>query len=364
MRFKTIFAAVVAAIALSGCKTDVDLNAPYQEFTTIYGLLDLSADTQVVRVNKSFLGSGSAYDFAAIKDSSEYHPDEVEVFIEFGNHSVQLEPHLLNREPGSFYDQDVLVYITTENLALDNSGIPISNVNEYNTLPTEYKLIVKVKGKTITGVTHPVYLRNVGNLDKPNPNVPLNWGGITVDGEDNFITSYVEKATMPNGHLYEASVVFNYTDYYTGNSEGHAKTVVYKLGRQSAQTGSVQFQYSPEALFNQVINELNCTNVAYRTVQPAEFRMTVAGEDLARYISINNPVTGIVTERPEYSNVEGENAIGLFSSRFTSSILKAIESTTRELIMDGALMGQFCFCDPNSISYTCPEIDSTCNCGG
>lgn len=361
MPLRTLCAAALAALTFASCETEVDLNAPYKEYTTVYGLLDLSADTQIVRINKSFLGAGSAYDFAQVKDSSEYNPDEVEAFIEFGNHSVELEPHYLDREPGTFYHEDVMVFITTENLALDNQGNLITNVNDYDQLPDEYKLVVKVKGKTITGTTVPVYLRNSGNQDQPNPNISLNWGS-TSNGVDNFATSFVEKGSSPDGYLYQAKVIFHYTDYYVGDSEGVAKSLTFDLGRKSVESGEVTFQYYPETILTQLANSVDCENVAYRTIQPVEFVMTMAGEELARYISINNPVTGVVTERPDYSNVEGEDAIGLFSSRYTWRMFMEVQSNTKELIINGATSGQLCFCDPNSATYDCPDINTPCNC--
>ena len=43
--------------------------------------------------------------------------------------------------------------------------------------------------------------------------------------------------------------------------------------------------------------------------------MTVGTTDLETYIDVNKPITGIVQERPHFSNIN--NGIGLFSSRFT-----------------------------------------------
>jgi len=42
--------------------------------------------------------------------------------------------------------------------------------------------------------------------------------------------------------------------------------------------------------------------------------MTVGSEDLETYINVNKPITGIVQERPQFTNIN--NGIGLFSSRF------------------------------------------------
>ena len=43
--------------------------------------------------------------------------------------------------------------------------------------------------------------------------------------------------------------------------------------------------------------------------------MTVGTTDLETYINVNRPITGIVQERPQFTNIN--NGIGIFSSRFT-----------------------------------------------
>ena len=45
--------------------------------------------------------------------------------------------------------------------------------------------------------------------------------------------------------------------------------------------------------------------------------MTVGSEDLKTYRIINEEITGIVQERPQFTNIN--NGIGLFSSRFTKN---------------------------------------------
>ena len=43
--------------------------------------------------------------------------------------------------------------------------------------------------------------------------------------------------------------------------------------------------------------------------------MTLGTQDLKTYIDVNEPITGIVQERPQFTNIN--NGIGLFSSRYT-----------------------------------------------
>ena len=53
--------------------------------------------------------------------------------------------------------------------------------------------------------------------------------------------------------------------------------------------------------------------------------MTEGSDDLKTYINVNKPFSGIVQERPVFSNIN--NGVGLFSSRFTYDDIKGIELT-------------------------------------
>jgi hypothetical protein len=71
----------LATLTLIGCETDVDLNAPYDSTTIVYGLLDPVQDTQWIKINKTFLGEGNNLDYALIRDSSEYKFNEFNAIV-------------------------------------------------------------------------------------------------------------------------------------------------------------------------------------------------------------------------------------------------------------------------------------------
>ena len=57
--------------------------------------------------------------------------------------------------------------------------------------------------------------------------------------------------------------------------------------------------------------------------------MTIGAQDLKTYIDVNQPFSGIVQERPVFSNID--NGVGLFSSRYTYDEIKGIELTNSTL---------------------------------
>ena len=84
----------------------------------------------------------------------------------------------------------------------------------------------------------------------------------------------------------------------------------------------------------------------------------MADENLHTYMEVNEPASGIVTERPVFTNING--GIGLFASR-NVTVFKQINSTTliklslnseKELVW-GDYTKDYKFCSEN---YTDPAI--------
>ena len=76
-------------IFLYSCEEDFEINAPYQDITVVYGLIDQGQDTIFLKINKAFLGDGNVLEMAKIEDSSEY-VNGLEATIEEWN--IQFHP--------------------------------------------------------------------------------------------------------------------------------------------------------------------------------------------------------------------------------------------------------------------------------
>lgn len=362
----------IAAIALllSSCETDVDLTGQYVDTTVIYGLIDLSANKQVFRINKTFLGEGDAFEMAAIGDSSEYAIADVEAWLEFGNNIiVPLNPEIIpQRQPGAFYDTNVLVYTTTENLAVTNTGTPVDLTgNNITGLVNEYRLKVQVKDRLLQSTTVPVVLRNQ-NISEPIADVQ----GSTFDSDLKWLapggTVYYNRnfkhSTIPNGARYERKIVFRYREHYL-NGDPADKSIEFPMGAKDVPpTASIQefaLPYNPEDIYSLIGNSVSCDgNISYRTFLSVDFVLAVAGEDLATYMSVNAPLTGVVTERPDFTNIDG--GLGIFSSRFTIKRSKDLHIDSKIALYSGEYTGDLCFCDPApGSSYPCP-VGTACTC--
>jgi hypothetical protein len=91
--------------------------------------------------------------------------------------------------------------------------------------------------------------------------------------------------------------------------------------------------------------------------------MGLANNELKTWIDVNNPVTGIIQERPSYTNVVG--GLGLFASRASAFVLNMpLLSSSPTLgetpgnikaLMNGIYTSDLNFCDPNPNNgqYSC-----------
>ena len=64
-----------------------------------------------------------------------------------------------------------------------------------------------------------------------------------------------------------------------------------------------------------------------------QFFLEVANEELATYIEVNQPISDVAQERPEYTNVK--NGLGVFASRLVVSTRTGVPQT------DGRIMDRF-----------------------
>ena len=110
--------AAIFTLGLTRCTTDVDLTAPYVSIPVVFGLLDAEADTQWVRINRTWLGDGDQTQIALISDSSEYETSRLSTrFVEVDNNDnvtrvFELKDTLLQNkdEDGVFFAPEHQAY--------------------------------------------------------------------------------------------------------------------------------------------------------------------------------------------------------------------------------------------------------------
>ena len=337
------------SLIFSSCSTDFELNAPYETIPVVYGLLDQSKDTQFVKINRSFLGYGNNVDYAAINDCTHFENvvAVLEEYNEFGNlidHDTLKEFMVGNLQPGIFYEDSQKVYY----LETDNDSL-----KEENT----YHLKVSVPDKGLNFDAETDLIKGSWLNFKFQTILYLAGSGFKVADvdlattEDGYLEQTLRWTTAERGKRYELMLRLHYTEVYNDLSE-QEKYLEWNLGRQisvSSSGGEEMFKdVSGSSFFNFVETQLqnyeNEDQVMKRVLgmDAIEIILTAGNEDLNTYMQVNEPVTGIVTERPIFTNVN--NGIGIFASKYSTKVSTFLSDGSMLEICAGQKTSGFKFC--------------------
>ena len=292
----------VFAIVFAACETDFDVNAEWEEVTVVYGLLDAGDEntTQLIKINKAFLGKMDALQMAQYADSINFDEGELAVkLVRIKNNgitdTIALDEFPTLRDEGIFNDS-IIVY-TFENNNFLNSN-------------SEYELLIKnnITGNQVNSMTN--IISNF-NFDM-GAGFPFGLIETWIPGNSSatkFSSTVVTWGnSVDNGVQYQIDLIFNY------NENDIAKSLIYT---SSVLEETEIFEFEGEKFFNFLKNELVYNPLIDRKFLSIDLVMTVGSEDLKTYRIINEEITGIVQERPQFTNIN--NGIGLFSSRFTKT---------------------------------------------
>ncbi len=296
---------------IQSCKTDFELYAPYDDIPVIYAILDQTADTQYVKVNKTYLGQSDNASYASINDSVLFDNVAVTVF-EYVNGSLTTtfpcsEKWVTGVEPGLFYGggtQKVYTFLTPSG-GLNTEAVYKLNVNVDNgrkIATAETKLIgdfgfaPNFRNKTNVGLS--LYLSS-GSEYK---NVTMSWnpavGALKYEPEINFI---YKDSTATGSEIKKLNIKLGKVTGLNTKGDG---------GELSKDIIGENFYIN---IKNRLANYAGEADVISRHFIRLEYIVASAGEDLSTYISVNEPSNSIVTNRPTFTNIEG--GLGVFSSR-------------------------------------------------
>ena len=292
----------VFAITFTSCDTDFDVNAEWEEVTVVYGLLDAGDEikTQQIKLSKAFLGKMGALQMAQYSDSINFDQGELAVkVIRVKNNGIRdtiaLDEVPTLRNDGVFNDS-IIVY-TFENNNFLNSN-------------SEYELLIKnnITGNEVSSTTNII---SAFNFDM-GAGFPFGFIETWIPGNPSatkFSSTVVTWGnSTDNGVQYQIELIFNYKENDIAKNLIYTSTVLEETNI---------FEFEGEKIFNFLKNELVKDPLIERKFLSIDLIMTVGSEDLRTYRIINEEITGIVQERPQFTNIN--NGIGLFSSRFTKN---------------------------------------------
>lgn len=318
MKLRVFHSFLLLFFTLVSCSTDVDLYTDYQDIPVVYGLINVQADTNYVKITKAFCSNNEhpidPFEAALVYDSSNY-PGKLDVFIEELK-SIQGQPFMPtgrkmildtitihNKKEGLFYSPDQLMYYTTERFNTNHGG------DKY-----QYKIsIVKPDYDTITAVTSVL----AGDIY-------LSTARMNFQSTPTNKTSFLVFTSTEEGFLYEIAMQFNYREVRPGQPEVK-KEISWSYGMKPLLAyehiidNSYKHFYSLNALFNvleraignDTVLDANHPNVI-RYIDDFYVSITAAGSDYYNYYQFVQAMQNSLSQTNEYSNING--GYGLFSS--------------------------------------------------
>lgn len=334
-------------LALFSCKTDFDINAPYEKIPIVYGVLDQEEDTQFIKINKSFLGTNNT-EYSKINDSLYFtnvtaRVEELDEFEGVGR-VWQLQSKLVtvDENKGIFFTGTQRVYYFVPTTPLDASK--------------NYRIVGEGDGKKFTARTN-----IIDGFTFANPFRLTAFRDIILSGGvGTYGIQRPKWVQSDEAESYDVTLRFFYTEHKNGSQT--EKYIDWKMGSKNPTTSSntIEMEVNTEGFFILLNNSAqlkDTTGVTKRVIKNCDIRVTSANFTLDTYIGVSRPNQSISFDKPDYTNIEGGR--GVFGSRYTAIIsFPGVSEKTIEELFLGPYTTNFKFCtdDTNPIlaPYFCP----------
>jgi len=316
-KFKILLISATAILLFNRCSTDVDIYSDYKDITIVYALLDRSDDTVWLKATKAFLGSGNALTFAQNLDSSNYpYKLDIELTgIKNGSEIQKLTFDTIttrNKRPGDsiFYYPNQLMYYAVPSSILNTQAV--------------YHLSIQTNTNKITAATSVI------------PDFPITYPVSRISFN---YDKEIEWKSAVNGKRYEVGFTFHYRELWPNSTDTLDKTITWSLGvKKSVNTDgneSMSIPYTGSTFYNVLDKTLEKDPYVKRWAENVDVNIAVGSQDFDTYYEVNNASGGMLEEAPQFSNIDGDNALGLFASRhFVTKPAKLSVNTELMLVND------------------------------
>ena len=319
----------------SSCKNDIDIIEDWKETTIVYGLLNQADSIQYIKINKAFVGKGNALEMAQAFDSINY-ANELDVKIERWKNNSLAETYVLERtttnskEPGIFSFPNQVLYKTNTN------GKPLDESSEYHLIVRNNRT-----GNLITASTSLIKNFKV--------QYPLQTSIISFYNPD-LVTLRLKSTSAVNGRLFQVVIRFHYDEVNKSDTSGAvtSKFVDKVLESRESLTLSgneiIEVPFLGDDFYKFIKAKVPVNDNVYRHPGTIDFKFSIAADDFNTFMEVNKPSTGIVQEKPYYTNIN--NGTGIFSSRYTIDILnrplkRADPTIISSFSLDSLFAGQY-----------------------
>lgn len=339
---KILFLGTTLAILVTSCSTDFEVNAPWQDKTVIFGMLDQSDTAQYIKINKAFLGEDDAYNMAAVSDSFNY--ENLNVTLNRYNVDEELVQTIplypsndVIKDTGIFADDNNILYKTTSRIRRN----------------AHYKLVVEVPG-TGKVVTADTYTIDTFKIERPlyiqsGPEIAINFA------QTSPLVIYWYPAT--NAKICYVTIYFNYydiegTDTTLQQIEYSLSPNIYtRTDYDGLNTGTPKEvkEINGEEFYKFVSSAIDApSDGVKRLAKSLDFQFYLGTEDYYTYYQVNNSSSGLSQSNPLFTNVE--NGIGLFSSKYKQAVYnKHLNAESLDSLSRGRFTKHLRFADSNNI---------------
>lgn len=345
MKIKFSYLLFVSASLFSACSSDLEVIGNYKETMVVYGLLDQSQPKQYIKINKAFLGEGSAFGYAQVKDSTQY-VNSLSVVLKSIKNGVQLNSFTLSPDntiaklPGVFYSAN------QANAIYSFASTGGNSLNSDN----EYKLIIRNNQSGVEVSSQTALITDFGYFISPNPNSPF--FNCILSNNDNY-QYQIRWNSGKNAKIYQVVIRFNYVDSTTsGNIQQKTEWIFPEQKTQGLLGGEVmRNDFTGQGLLQYIGNQLSdYSGLLARIPGNVDIIVIAGGEELSTFMEVNKPSTSIVQEKPEFTNIT--NGLGVLSSRYSkTSFSKPLGTTTRDSLSCGRYTFDLKF--PNHLGVFC-----------
>jgi len=355
---------LLIVLGFNSCNEDIVTTTNFTETAIVYGLMDASDSTHMVKITRAFIGPGDALQISQIPDSNYFQNISATITERLSDGSTGrtwtlFDTTVTTKETdGVFYapEQRVYAFYSKSKDNSDNpTGQPLLDNAQYN-----LRILInsgesdefEVFGSTdiVSGIST--------NTDSPNYQFKFAKNATTT-GEYTSTGIVVQNG---NAAVLNTRLLIDYKEYI--GSDSVIQRINWNLGE--VETGGTTTNFSSQGeSFYQLINSSAATGnpgVFRRNLEGITVQVVAGSFDLYNYILVNQPSSSVAQNKPTFTNLTATNdhpVLGLFSSRYTHSVyhpmrtdnqnIRCIDRNSTAELCIGPITGPYLFCSQQEL---------------
>ncbi len=328
----------ILLLVLTGCKNELQLNAPYKELPSIYAVLNPQEKTQVIRINKVFLGEGDAGVMAKVADSVNYPAGELTVSLTRFVNGVQADVSpqtpgdrtiVFNEKVDSNIREGAFsrvqrLWVSDRKLFTNGQyRLEVKNNRTGNVFTARAEAIDSIRGNFFRPLTLDfVYPYPPGTM--PDEYIDYSTNNGSVIFTPNSAKLY---QVMIRTHFFDSSAAgkrFDYVDYEFGTREEKTKTIQGNISLINVSFRNNDYWVA----VGLALAKKNLTpNIYGRKVFMIEYFVYATTQEYIDFMQFSAPSFALTQNSPLYSNFDERAALGIFTFRSRYSVKKQPAST-------------------------------------